>query len=293
MSTSVDISFDEANEDADVTSIIAEFPPDDVDDSTVSSVPIKKLENAFENIAKCESTGNSTVSQLRVFLRVRPISAKLENTIVVDSETSIISTAPMISNRAKYTKTEERSYTFNRVFGPSSGQDEVFEHSVEPLMDRFLNGENCVFIAYGMTNAGKTHTIQGDTANPGSLPRLVEEIFQREEILHEECELSLSILEIYQEDIFDLLRPDNKKKEKLKIRDGGEGRMEVSKLSAHSINSSAEAFKLMDQAAFNRSKSRTLLNSGSSRSHAVYSLVLKKESGMSVFQIVDLAGAER
>jgi hypothetical protein len=148
-----------------------------------------------------------------------------------------------------------------------------------------------------MTNAGKTHTIQGTANNPGSLPRLVEEIFKREEFLHEECELKLSILEIYQEDIFDLLSDviKDKRKDKLKIRDAGDGRMEVSKLSDHQINSSEEAFKLMDIATANRSNSKTKLNSGSSRSHAVYSLTLtKKETNQSsTFYIVDLAGAER
>ena len=151
-----------------------------------------------------------------------------------------------------------------------------------------------MLIAYGMTNAGKTHTIQGTANNAGSLPRLVEEIFKREEILHEECELKLSILEIYQEDIYDLLNKD-KKRDKLKIRDGGDGRMEVSKLSTHQIKSSEEAFKLMDVATANRSNSKTKLNSGSSRSHAVYSVTLTKaESNQtSTFYIVDLAGAER
>ena len=53
----------------------------------------------------------------------------------------------------------------------------VYTDTNNPII-RFLGGENCVLIAYGMTNAGKTHTIQGTTNNPGSLPRLVEEIFK-------------------------------------------------------------------------------------------------------------------
>lgn len=241
-----DISFENDHDDiAEVNSIIADFPGDLEDDQTLSSIPVKKLEGSFDNIAK----NDNIVSQLRVFLRVRPISERLDNTITVDSDTSILTTAPVISNRAKYTKTEERSYTFNRVFGPFSTQEEVFGHSMEPLMDRFLCGENCVLIAYGMTNAGKTHTIQGDAQSPGSLPRLVQEIFKREEV-SSVCKLNLSILEIYQEDIFDLLT-DNKKKDKLKIRDGA-GRMEVSKLSSYPITSAVEAFKLMDIASLNR-----------------------------------------
>ncbi|RYG62607.1 hypothetical protein EON64_17530 [archaeon] len=50
---------------------------------------------------------------------------------------------------------------FSKVFGTHSTQTEVFDNSTSPLMQRFLAGENCVLFAYGMTNAGKTHTIQG------------------------------------------------------------------------------------------------------------------------------------
>ena len=240
-----DISFDKNDDPADhiaeLNNIVVDFPVLD-DDNSVSSIPVKKLEGSFDNIAKNESL----VSQLRVYLRVRPISEKLDSTISLESETTIITTAPEISNRAKYTKMEERTYTFNRVFGPSSEQNEVFEFSVEPLMERFLQGENCVLMAYGMTNAGKTHTIQGSTQNPGCLPRLVSEILLKREF--SSFDLQLSILEIYQEDVYDLL---SKKKEKLKIRDVN-GRMEVPKLSSHSIKSSSEAIKLMDAASCNR-----------------------------------------
>lgn len=243
---SADISFENHDNAADVVtdvnSIIGDYSAEE-EDASLASIPVKKLEGSFDTIAKNESV----VSQLRVFLRVRPISEKLGNTMSVDSDTSITTSAPQISNRAKYTKMEERTYTFNRVFSPSSTQDEVFSFSVEPLMERFLNGDNCVLMAYGMTNAGKTHTIQGDSQNPGSLPRLVQEIFKKMDS-SSKFDLQLSILEIYQEDIFDLL---NKKKDKLKIRDAN-GRMEVPKLSTHQISSSGEALRLMDMATSNR-----------------------------------------
>jgi hypothetical protein len=235
----LDTSFDQNEE---LSQVIIAFPPEE-DEVSVSSNPVKKLEGSFDTIAKIEGT----VSQLRVFLRVRPISERQESTISVDTETSIVTSAPEISNRAKYTKTEERSYTFHRVFGPTSTQDEVYGFCVDPLMDRFVQGENSVLIAYGMTNAGKTHTIQGTAQDPGSLPRLVQEIFKRDDI-SSICDLQLSILEVYQEDIFDLL---SKKKEKLKIRDGS-GKIEIAKLSSHKITSPLEAIKLMDTASQNR-----------------------------------------
>jgi hypothetical protein len=103
-------------------------------------------------------------------------------------------------------------------------------------------------------------------------------------------ELQTSMFEIYQERIYDLL---STKKDKLSIRDGN-GRVEVLKLSSHHVSSAQDAIKLLDEASVRRTKSNTLLNSGSSRSHAVYSLTLvKKDQLPIVFQVVDLAGAER
>lgn len=156
-----------------------------------------------------------------------------------------------------------------------------------------------------MTNAGKTFTIQGNSQYPGVMPRLVNAVLERMGGSASEgggggsganWEVQTSMLEIYQEKIYDLLC-GKAKKDKLSIRDAN-GRVEVQKLSYHPIASSEDALRLMDAAAQKRSKSNTSLNTGSSRSHAVYSLTLKRDIGggrevSSVFQVVDLAGAER
>lgn len=183
---------------------------------------------------------------------------------------------------------------FSRVFDSNSQQNEVFDHTAGPLLQRFFDGENSVVFAYGMTNAGKTYTIQGTSQNPGILPRLVSRILDHV-AMHDDWELHISMLEVYQENIFDLL---GKKREKLSIRDGF-GKVEVAKLSSHPVLSTQDSFRLMDIAASKRSKSSTFLNTGSSRSHAVYTLTLARPDGRTgemystAFQLVDLAGAER
>jgi kinesin family protein 22 len=99
-----------------------------------------------------------------------------------------------------------------------------------------------------MTNSGKTYTVQGTESNPGLLPRLVKEILETTQQDSGDSDLQVSMLEIYQEKIFDLL---GKRKDKLSIRDGN-GRVEVVKLSSHSITSPSGALKLMDDAAAQR-----------------------------------------
>lgn len=163
------------------------------------------------------------------------------------------------------------------------------------MFQRFIAGENIVIFAYGMTNAGKTYTIQGTAQNPGILPRLVSKLLDHI-AMQNDWQLSLSMLEVYQENIYDLL---GKRREKLNIRDGS-GKVEVARLSTHAVTSTQDSFKLMDIASSKRSKASTFLNTGSSRSHAVYTLTLTRPNSDEIggytataFQLVDLAGAER
>ena len=141
------------------------------------------------------------------------------------------------------------------MFAPQSSQSVVYSHAMSPLLDRFLRGENCVFFAYGMTNSGKTHTIQGTSVDHGLFPRLVSEILDNmSSSIGSGWGLTASVLEIYQEKIFDLIvkRTDKADRpEKLTIRDVN-GKVEICKLSEHSIKTITDATKLMDLAAANR-----------------------------------------
>ena len=281
----IENSFDNENNTCDLAAVIAEFPEDD---APGMNIPIKKLSDMFDSVVNKNVASSDDIVNMQVYVRIRPTSNG-SSTIKIDSDTSITTIAPESSKRAQYTKTEERHYNFTHIYGPSSKQTDVFNKTAAPLLERFLQGDSCVLFAYGMTNAGKTYTIQGTSQEPGVLPRLVSSVLEK---MNEQSdwELQTSMFEIYQEKIYDLL---SNKKDKLSIRDGN-GRVEVLKLSSHHVSSAQDAIKLLDEASVRRTKSNTLLNSGSSRSHAVYSLTLvKKDQLPIVFQVVDLAGAER
>jgi hypothetical protein len=281
-----------------------EDPESQEDNGDQHAIPVKKLDDMFDDVdvevvqptekrkKLSEDTNKSGKESLKVYLRVRPMIGSDMSTIKESGANSIVTVAPVSSNRAKYTRVEERQYSFHKVFGPDSSQDDVFKDMVSPLMTRFTSGHSCVAFAYGMTNSGKTHTIQGTSADPGALPKLVSSVLNTLEG-KQGWKLNLSMLEIHQEKVYDLL---GKKKEKLNLRDVN-GRIDVPKLTSHEVLSIEESFTLMSLAAKNRSKSWTRLNSGSSRSHAVYSLTLSQlvddREVSSVFLVVDLAGAER
>ena len=121
------------------------------------------------------------------------------------------------------------SYEYDHVFPQSSSQEEVFE-AVQPLCVSVLDGYNVCIFAYGQTGSGKTFTMEGSKANKGVSPRAISELIsQVQSHLYESYEyvLLLSMLEIYNETIFDLLTSASGSKEKLEIRQTPDGNQVV------------------------------------------------------------------
>jgi hypothetical protein len=153
-------------------------------------------------------------------------------------------------------------------------------------VEKFLTGQSCILFAYGMSNAGKTHTIEGTSSTPGVLPLLAARLLERlsAESSSTSQELKISMLQIYNEKMTDLLHS----KKKVTIRDRN-GEVDVGDLTYHTINTPKEASKLITKGIKNRSSGFTVVNNTSSRSHGVYAFTVGNES----FYVIDLAGAER
>ena len=137
----------------DLQSVICEFPQGD--DQPGADIPVKSLASAFD--------GADQSGGMSVYLRIRPLPDGSESTIRVTSSSSISTTAPDSSKRSVFTKIDERHYSFTRVFGASSSQSEVFETIGQPLLQRFMQGDDCLLFAYGMTNAGKVRHSSGSS----------------------------------------------------------------------------------------------------------------------------------
>ncbi|XP_031468728.1 kinesin-like protein KIF20A isoform X3 [Phasianus colchicus] len=124
---------------------------------------------------------------LKVFLRVRPFSvAELENhetqgcITIEDSQTVILHApkeSPAMKNCEKGIGHSVHKFTFSQVFGPETTQREFFEGSTEEIVRAYINGVNGLVFTYGVTNAGKTYTIQGTSKDLGILPRSLDMIF--------------------------------------------------------------------------------------------------------------------
>ncbi|XP_009073111.1 PREDICTED: kinesin-like protein KIF20A [Acanthisitta chloris] len=124
---------------------------------------------------------------LRVFLRVRPFStADLEShesqgCITIEDAQTVILNAPKESSAMKNSERgighAVHKFTFSQVFGPETTQTDFFEGSMKEIVRAYVNGENGLVFTYGVTNAGKTFTIQGTSKDLGILPRSLDVIF--------------------------------------------------------------------------------------------------------------------
>ena len=111
----------------------------------------------------------------------------------------------------------EKTYAFDRVFGPAASQAEVYDEAVRPVVDEVLRGFNCTIFAYGQTGTGKTYTMEGGdgfaasarNASPpesaGIVPRAVSQIFDHLRAEAQEFSVKFTFLELYNEEITDLL----------------------------------------------------------------------------------------
>jgi len=203
----------------------------------------------------------------------------------------------------------ESSHTFkyDRVFGHQAGQEEVFQE-VSDFVQSALDGYNCVLFSYGQTGSGKTHTMIGSEGEMrGIIPRAVEQVAHRKAMMEESgwtFEMRVSFIEIYCEQIKDLLASDTETEpttKKHKIVRNEFGQSIVTDVEIIPVDpADRDAIKeLMEHAASLRSTSATQMNAVSSRSHSIFTLHLtahdpsKDITLHGQLNLVDLAGSER
>jgi len=213
-------------------------------------------------------------------------------------------------------KLKPRDFTFDRSFWSHNEKDPHFanqEDVYDSLGEEFLNhnfeGYNTCIFAYGQTGSGKSYTMMGTPEQPGLIPRTCEDLFQRIEADKTEAmnitySVYVSYFEIYNEVPHDLLAPlpASGKPRKLKIRNGPEG-VYIPELREMPVQSLEDIMGYIRTGDNLRTTASTKMNDTSSRSHAVFTIMLKQieqdidgEEAMersSSIRLVDLAGSER
>uniref|UniRef100_A0A8C5MW87 Kinesin motor domain-containing protein n=1 Tax=Leptobrachium leishanense TaxID=445787 RepID=A0A8C5MW87_9ANUR len=225
----------------------------------------------------------SDEGNVSVVVRVRPPNPREQegnqySTVQVVDDRFLIfdpdepDTSSVFSNLKGYDGTRRKGkdlkFIFDRVFGENATQQDVFEHTTKEILDGVLNGYNCSVFAYGATGAGKTHTMLGTANSPGVMYLTMVELYRRIEAIQEEkqCEVLISYLEVYNEQIQDLLSP----KGNLAIREDPQKGVVVQGLSFHQPKSADQLLQMLANGNLNRTQHPTDANASSSRSHAVF-----------------------
>eukprot|EP00105_Crassostrea_gigas_P042661 XP_019926809.1 PREDICTED: kinesin-like protein KIF28P isoform X16 [Crassostrea gigas] len=196
------------------------------------------------------------------------------------------------------------------VLEPAGGssyasQRRVFEDLGQGVLDNAFEGYNCSLFAYGQTGSGKSYSMVGYGQNKGIVPITCDEMFKtmdKNADPNKRFEVTFSMLEIYNEQVRDLLSKDNPKGG-LNVRQNPKlGLFYVENLKRVPVGSYAEIEKRTDQGTASRTVASTNMNATSSRAHTVVTItfdqIIKSESGSetkksSVMNLVDLAGSER
>ncbi|KAF7506650.1 hypothetical protein GJ744_011582 [Endocarpon pusillum] len=200
----------------------------------------------------------------------------------------------------------DKSYwSFNKNDEHFAGQDNLFEDLGNPLLDNAFQGyNNCIF-AYGQTGSGKSYSMMGYGEEPGVIPRICRDMFDRISSLQKDpnlsCTVEVSYLEIYNERVRDLLNPSTKGN--LRVREHPSTGPYVEDLAKLVVQSFSEIENMMDEGNKARTVAATNMNETSSRSHAVFTLTLTQkrhdaQTGLDTekvakISLVDLAGSER
>lgn len=201
-----------------------------------------------------------------------------------------------------------KTYAFDKVFSPAADQTTVYEDVVVPVLDEMLAGYNCTIFAYGQTGTGKTYTMSGDMTDTlgilsddaGIIPRTLYALFHKLE--DTESTVKCSFIELYNEELRDLLSYDDSTKLKIfeNEKKGGHSTM-VQGMEETYIDSASSGIRLLQTGSHKRQVAATKCNDLSSRSHTVFTItVLTKrttESGEDYvssgkLNLVDLAGSE-
>ncbi|XP_073476773.1 kinesin-like protein KIF3A isoform X2 [Aquarana catesbeiana] len=198
-----------------------------------------------------------------------------------------------------------KTFTFDTVFGIDSNQLDVYNLTARPIIDSVLEGYNGTIFAYGQTGTGKTFTMEGVRAVPelrGIIPNSFAHVFGH--IAKAEGDtrflVRVSYLEIYNEEVRDLLGKDQT--QRLEVKERPDVGVYIKDLSGYVVNNADDMDRIMTLGHKNRSVGATNMNEHSSRSHAIFTITIEcSEKGadgnmhvrMGKLHLVDLAGSER
>ncbi|XP_008311549.1 kinesin-like protein KIF3C [Cynoglossus semilaevis] len=252
---------------------------------------------------------NKSSESVKVVVRCRPLNRKEESNGPAGGIVKLdLGLGQVILRNPRATASEpQKTFTFDAVYDANSKQRDLYDESVRPLIDSVLEGFNGTIFAYGQTGTGKTYTMQGAWLDPekrGVIPNSFDHIFTHISRSQSDKQylVRASYLEIYREEIRDLLSPNHGNGRGLELRENPDTGVYVQDLTLCVCKSIKEIEEVMNVGNQARAVAATDMNEHSSRSHALFLITVecsqpgpdgRKHIRVGHLNLVDLAGSER
>ena len=246
---------------------------------------------------------NSQKSQIIIAIRLRPLSQNEKDLSDIES-VSVINSTSLTVSAENYTKKNNQikyqQFFFDHVFDKNASQQEIYNKTTKPLLEKIIEGFNATVFAYGATGSGKTYTMLGNNQNErGIMPRSVSDLFKLlQKQKNKEFRIQVSYVEIYNEEIRDLLG----NREELKLHEDPVKGVLLQGVKELYVENADNFFDILYKGNMKRTVGKTNANETSSRSHALLRINIEnkdKEGPNSLkincgrFILVDLAGSEK
>ncbi|KAI8608764.1 hypothetical protein BC830DRAFT_1153935 [Chytriomyces sp. MP71] len=277
-------------------------------------------------------------SSVRVAVRIRPVSGKellsgksdesvtlhesVANTVVVQCFIDSSNPGGYSGNSSISNNNNAKVFAFDKVFGTDAAQVDVYTGCALPLVHRFVAGYNATVLAYGQTGSGKTHTMgtgldarDASAETKGIVPRAIEDMFQL--LKNKEnttFALSASFLELYNEDLVDLLNPstisiangrrpnsapasnssssNSNNPHAPTIREDAQGNIVFYNVREEPVSSPLDLLSLLQRGSLCRATGATDMNATSSRSHAIFTIILRQTITLPLPAIADASSTD-
>ncbi|KVH99972.1 Kinesin, motor domain-containing protein, partial [Cynara cardunculus var. scolymus] len=237
-----------------------------------------------ENGSGCNKDDKDKGVNVQVILRCRPFSeddvrAKTPAVVACNEDKQEVIVTQNMGN-----KQIDKTFSFDKVFGPSSRQKDLYDQVVGPIVREALEGYNWTIFAYGQTGTGKTYTMEGEGGKAkngefhedvGVIPRAVEQLFDTLEAQNAEYSMKVTYIELYNEEITDLLALDDKSKKPITLMEDGKGAVFMRGLEEELVRSADEIYHILQKGSARKHTAETLINTQSNRSHSLFTIIIQ------------------
>ncbi|KAM4593784.1 kinesin-like protein KIFC3 isoform 2-T2 [Odontesthes bonariensis] len=266
--------------------------------SSANQELLRKYKREMNLRKKCHNELVRLKGNIRVFCRVRPVSPEEQDS--ADAKTLLSFDSDDDAILYLSSKGKVMTFELDKVFPPQATQEEVFQE-VQSLVTSCIDGFNVCIFAYGQTGSGKTYTMEGVADNPGINQRALRLLFSEvtEKAPDWDYRITVSMVEIYNETLRDLLRENPTDKLDIKMNPDGSGQLYVPGLTENAVQSPEDINRVFELGHMNRATACTNLNEHSSRSHALLIITVSGFNSATGgrtqgrLNLVDLAGSER